>query len=58
MISTRYDHKPEHIRFLRQHTGAAPERTPRYLGWGIEILRLALIALGIGMLIMIAAVLA
>jgi hypothetical protein len=58
MISTRYDHKPEHLRFQRQHTGRAPDRTPPIVSWGIEILRAAVIVLFIGGLIALAAVLA
>ena len=56
-ISSRYDHHRNHLHFLRQHTGDAPEPTAPIIGWGIEILRVGGIALFIGLLIFAADVL-
>jgi hypothetical protein len=48
-------HAPPEARFIRQHTGAPPDRSPPPLtGWGTEIARLLGIAMLCGSLLILA----
>lgn len=51
MELNHFDEK--HWRFPREHTGDAPERTPPVTGWGVEIVRVLGIALGLAAVIAI-----
>lgn len=38
MISSRYEYNPDHYRFARHHSGAAPERSEPLSSWGAPFL--------------------
>jgi len=56
-LASKAEYRPEHYRFVRTHSGEAPEPLPALTSYGVELARLAGVAALVAVLWFLAVVL-